>query len=93
MMRADHMILAAGTISFTANFRDARGFPDNGISTIAATGFLAFILATTRGTDLERVSRAFAGLVLLVAIFYYVPGFYEKATGKNRPKRKRKNNG
>lgn len=84
--RADFLIITAGSIAFAANFRDAKGFPDNGYETIAATITLAVIMATVKNSSIAPAANAFAGLALLVAIFYYVPGFT-----KNRSKKGKRN--
>jgi hypothetical protein len=77
-MSADHLIIGAGSLAFISNFKQAGGFPPNGITTIAATALLAFLAATTKDSAIAPAVSAFAGLVLLVAVFKYVPGLTKK---------------
>lgn len=86
MAKPDHLIIAAGTLAFVSNFKEAGGFPENGATTIAGTAALAAILATQRSSRIAPVVSAFAALVLLAAAFYYIPGLTKKQTGTTRRK-------
>ncbi|HWV44724.1 MAG TPA: hypothetical protein VN039_01675 [Nitrospira sp.] len=77
-MSADHLFIGAGSLAFISNFKQAGGFPPNGIATIAGTAVLAFLAAATKETAIAPAVSAFAALVLLVAVFQYVPGLTKK---------------
>lgn len=82
MAVSDGMFLAAGGLALTGNFVKAGGFPSNGYGIIGGTIALAFIASMTKSTPLDKPMKAFAGLVLLVAIYTYVPTLRKSGKGK-----------
>ena len=82
MATPDGMALAAGGIAFAGNFAESDGFPANGYAIIGGTIALSFIAALASTTPLKPAVRAFTGLVLLVAIFRYVPALNDKRKRK-----------
>lgn len=75
MATADGLIITAGSVAFLGNMKEAGGFPPNGATTIAATAILTIIAAFTRNSVIEGPFKAFAALVLLAAVYRYVPAF------------------
>jgi hypothetical protein len=88
MSTSDGLMIGAGAVAFIGSFSEAGGWPDNGYAIIGGTTALAFLSATTNNGPLAGPVKALAGLMLLVAIYRYVPTF---ATPK--AKKKGKNNG
>lgn len=86
MPSPDHLIIAAGSVAFIGNFKKAGGFPPNGIATIAGTAVLATVFAAGKDSDIAPALSAFAALVLLVAVFKYVPGLTKTRTSKIKGK-------
>lgn len=83
MASSDGLIIAAGTVSFIGNMKEASGFPPNGVTIIGATAALAIVAALTKGTPVEQPFVAFAALALLAAVYRYVPAFRNIKKGKN----------
>lgn len=79
MAQPDHLVIAAGSLAFISNFKTAGGFPSNGIQTIAGTAVLATLFAFTKDSALAPAVSALAALILLVAVFVYVPGLTRTA--------------
>lgn len=76
------MILTAGTLSLIGNGVRSGGFPENGVGIIAATSVLAFIAAMSKSTPFAPVMRAMAVLLLLAAVYAYIPGLVKQTKHK-----------
>lgn len=82
-MNADRVVIGAGALAFAGSFKDANGFPPNGYKILAATITLAFLFAMTKGTAIEKPTKALALLTLLGAAYRYIPAFTPKKRKTN----------
>ena len=87
MASADGLMLVAGGLAFAGNFKKEGGFPPNGYGIIAATAALSFLAATSKNSALEGPVKALAGLMLLAAIYAYIPGLMTNETKKRKAKK------
>lgn len=84
MATAEGLIIGAGALSFAGNFQKSGGIPPNSVAIVGSTIGLAFLASIAKGTALDGPVKAAAGLMLLVAVYVYVPAFT-----KDRKKGKR----
>jgi hypothetical protein len=77
MPSAEGLIIATGATAFAGNFRESGGFPSNGYGIIGATIALVFIASFTAKGSFNGPIKALAGLMLLGAIYRYIPAFTE----------------
>lgn len=75
MATASNLTMLAGGIAFAGNFKESGGFPENGYTIIAATATLTVIFAMTNRTAFAQPTAALAGLMVLAAVYRYVPAF------------------
>jgi len=72
----DHVVLAAGAITFVGGYAQQGGYPDNGTEAIIGTIGLTIIAAGLKDTRVAPLVNAFAWLFLLVAVYASVPGLH-----------------
>lgn len=77
-MNADSLMLGAGSIALAGSFKEAKGFPPNGWAIVGGTVALAFLFALAKSGPLAGPTRGLAGLMLLVAIYRYTPGLFNR---------------
>ena len=82
MATADKLVLGAGMIAFAGSFKQAGGFPENGYAIVGGTAALAFITSFTNGTILQKPAVWLSVLLLMSAIYVYVPGLAKNKKGK-----------
>lgn len=82
MPSAEGLIIATGATAFASNFKESGGFPSNGYGIIGATIALVFIASFTAKGSFEKPIRALAALMLLGAVYRYVPAFTKTANKK-----------
>jgi len=75
-MTSDGIVLSAGAVALVGSFKDSGGFPPNGIQIVGATLVLAFLFSLAKDGPLAGPTKALAGLMLLAAIYRYVPGLF-----------------
>lgn len=81
-VQASSLIMVAGGIAFVGSFKDAGGFPSNGYAVIGGTTALVFITSLTNGSAIDPIVRGLAGLMVLAAVYAYVPGLTKKTSTK-----------
>jgi len=75
-MTSDGLVLSAGAVALVGSFKDSGGFPANGLQIVGATLLLAFLFSLTKNGPLAGPTKALAALMLLVAVYRYVPGLF-----------------
>lgn len=77
-MRAEGLVIAAGTVAFFGSMKEAGGIPDNTPRIAVGTIILAIGAAFVGSGELSGPVKALAWLMLLAAIVRYVPKFSKK---------------
>lgn len=83
MATADGLILVTGGVAFAGSFAEQGGFPSNGYAILGGTAALTFLASLTNGTPISPAVKGLAGLMLLGAVYRYVPAL-NKATQRKR---------
>lgn len=83
MMTSEGMIMGAGGLAFVGNYVKQGRFPENGYGIITATVALVFLATFAKGSRIEPVVKAFAGLMLLAAVYRYIPAFTKQRKKSN----------
>lgn len=79
---ATGIVLAAGTVSFLGNMKQAGAFPPNGVRVITATIILTILASIADNSVLAKPAKWLAILMLLSALLAYVPYFSNTKKGK-----------
>jgi len=77
-MNAEGLTIAAGSVAFIGNFAEEGGWPTNGYKIVGATIALAIIFSFAGNGPLSKPVTALAALMLLAAVYRYVPAFRKK---------------
>lgn len=92
MADADHVVLLAGGIALAGGFAKEGHWPDKGVEAVIGTLGLTLLASATQNSRIGPIVRAFAWLLLLVAVYSVVPALHHtvKQTVKPKPKPKGK---
>lgn len=74
-------VLGAGAVAFVGSWSAAGGFPPNGYRIVISTSILALLAIVGKNTALEPLIKAFAILMLISALYGYIPGLQQRASG------------
>lgn len=85
-IQASSLVMVAGGLAFIGSFKQAGGFPSNGYAIVGGTVALTFITSLTNGSTIDPAVRGLAGLMLLAAVYAYVPGLTKKSTPTKKDK-------
>lgn len=83
-MQASNIVMLAGGLAFVGSFKEAGGFPPNGYAVIGGTVALVFLTTLANGTAIDPAVKGLAGLMVLAAVYRYVPGLTKKSKAKDK---------
>jgi hypothetical protein len=78
MPSPEGVVILAGGTAFVGAWKEENGFPEKGYVMISATIALVFLASFSKDSAFEGPVKALAGLMLLAAIYRYVPGLIKK---------------
>jgi len=84
MATADGLVLLTGGVAFAGSFAEEGGFPSNGYAILGSTAALTFLASLSNGTPISPAVKGLAGLMLLGAVYRYVPAFTKTKSSRKR---------
>lgn len=87
-MNASGTYLAAGGLAFVGSFKEAGGWPSNGYAVVAGTTALTFLASLTEDTAMGPAVKALGILMLLAALYRYIPGLTNQTKAKTSKTKK-----
>ena len=81
---ATGLVLGSGVIAFAGNFKQAGGWPSNGVNIIVGTTALAILASIADNSVLAEPAKWLAILMLLSVLIRYVPKFTQKTAKKGK---------
>jgi len=84
MASAEGLVMGAGGLALAGSFVEEKGFPSNGYKVISATIVLTLLASMVSKGPMAGPTKALAALMLLGAVYRYIPAFTKKAPKKGK---------